>query len=35
MGSGAGRCKVFSTCGSHMTAVTLFFGTVFVIYAQP
>ncbi|XP_025843449.2 olfactory receptor 9S13-like [Vulpes vulpes] len=35
MSSGAGRRKVFSTCGSHMTAVTLFFGTVFVMYAQP
>ncbi|CAK7321773.1 Olfactory receptor 12 [Vulpes lagopus] len=35
MGSGARRRKVFSTCGSHMTAVTLFFGTVFVMYAQP
>uniref|UniRef100_A0A673T8M1 Olfactory receptor n=1 Tax=Suricata suricatta TaxID=37032 RepID=A0A673T8M1_SURSU len=35
MRSAAGRRKVFSTCGSHMTAVTLFFGTVFVMYAQP
>ncbi|XP_072574979.1 olfactory receptor 9S13-like [Vulpes vulpes] len=35
MGSGAGRRKIFSTCGSHMTAVTLFFGTLFVMYAQP
>ncbi|XP_049744995.1 olfactory receptor 12-like [Elephas maximus indicus] len=35
MRSAAGRHKVFSTCGSHMTAVTLFFGTVFVMYAQP
>nr|XP_025843503.1 olfactory receptor 12-like [Vulpes vulpes] len=35
MHSGAGRRKIFSTCGSHMTAVTLFFGTLFVMYAQP
>jgi olfactory receptor len=35
MRSGSGRHKVFSTCGSHMTAVSLFCGTVFVMYAQP
>ncbi|XP_047626226.1 olfactory receptor 12-like [Phacochoerus africanus] len=35
MRSGAGRHKLFSTCGSHMTAVSLFCGTVFVMYAQP
>ncbi|XP_073073855.1 olfactory receptor 9S13-like [Manis javanica] len=35
MRSAAGRHKVFSTCGSHMTAVSLFYGTVFVMYAQP
>uniref|UniRef100_A0A8C3YSR6 Olfactory receptor n=1 Tax=Catagonus wagneri TaxID=51154 RepID=A0A8C3YSR6_9CETA len=35
MSSGAGRHKLFSTCGSHMTAVSLFYGTVFVMYAQP
>ncbi|XP_072816770.1 olfactory receptor 9S13-like [Vicugna pacos] len=35
MCSGAGRHKLFSTCGSHMTAVFLFYGTVFVMYAQP
>ncbi|XP_012371507.1 olfactory receptor 12-like [Octodon degus] len=35
MRSGLGRVKVFSTCGSHMTAVSLFYGTVFVMYAQP
>uniref|UniRef100_A0A8D0T7L4 Olfactory receptor n=1 Tax=Sus scrofa TaxID=9823 RepID=A0A8D0T7L4_PIG len=33
--SGAGRHKLFSTCGSHMTAVSLFYGTLFVMYAQP
>ncbi|XP_037706046.1 olfactory receptor 12-like [Choloepus didactylus] len=35
MRSAAGRRKVFSTCGSHLTAVSLFYGTAFVIYAQP
>ncbi|XP_057603189.1 olfactory receptor 12-like [Hippopotamus amphibius kiboko] len=35
MSSGAGRHKLFSTCGSHMTAVSLFYGTLFVMYAQP
>nr|XP_003474614.1 olfactory receptor 12-like [Cavia porcellus] len=35
MRSGSGRMKVFSTCASHMTAVSLFYGTVFVMYAQP
>ena len=35
MRSGGGRHKLFSTCGSHMTAVCLFYGTLFVMYAQP
>ncbi|XP_055964338.1 olfactory receptor 12-like [Sorex fumeus] len=35
MSAGSGRLKVFSTCGSHLTAVSLFYGTLFVIYAQP
>ena len=35
MRSAAGRHKIFSTCGSHMTAVTVLIGTVFVMYAQP
>uniref|UniRef100_A0A9L0KA28 Olfactory receptor n=1 Tax=Equus asinus TaxID=9793 RepID=A0A9L0KA28_EQUAS len=35
MQSGAGRHKVFSTCGSHMMAVSLFYGTGFVTYTQP
>ena len=35
MHSAAGRHKIFSTCGSHMTAVTVLIGTVFVMYAQP
>uniref|UniRef100_A0A4W2D7L4 Olfactory receptor n=1 Tax=Bos indicus x Bos taurus TaxID=30522 RepID=A0A4W2D7L4_BOBOX len=33
--SGGGRHKLFSTCGSHMTAVSLLYGTIFVMYAQP
>ncbi|XP_061269168.1 olfactory receptor 9S13-like [Bos javanicus] len=35
MRSGGGRHKLFSTCGSHMTAVSLLYGTLFVMYAQP
>ena len=35
MCSGGGRHKLFSTCSSHMTAVSLFYGTLFVMYAQP
>ena len=35
MRSGGGRHKLFSTCGSHMTAVSLCYGTLFVMYAQP
>ncbi|XP_003476058.1 olfactory receptor 9S13-like [Cavia porcellus] len=30
-----GRSKTFSTCGSHIAAVSLFYGTVFFTYAQP
>ncbi|CAK7313847.1 Olfactory receptor 12 [Vulpes lagopus] len=30
-----GRGKTFSTCGSHMATVSLFYGTVFFMYAQP
>lgn len=30
-----GRSKTFSTCGSHLAAVSLFYGTVFFMYAQP
>ncbi|XP_028611242.1 olfactory receptor 12-like [Grammomys surdaster] len=35
MRSGSGQHKVFSTCGSHMTAVSLFYGTGFAVYGQP
>ena len=35
MRSVGGRHKLFSTCGSHLTAVSIYYGTVFVMYAQP
>ncbi|XP_021485042.1 olfactory receptor 9S13-like [Meriones unguiculatus] len=30
-----GRSKTFSTCGSHIAVVSLFYGTVLFMYAQP
>ncbi|XP_037696977.1 olfactory receptor 5AK2-like [Choloepus didactylus] len=33
--STAGRKKAFSTCASHLTAVTIFYGTFFYMYLQP
>nr|XP_002709178.1 olfactory receptor 8J3 [Oryctolagus cuniculus] len=30
-----GRKKAFSTCGSHMMAVTVFYGTLLFMYLQP
>ena len=33
--SAEGRHKAFSTCGSHMMAVTLFYGTPFCMYVKP
>ncbi|XP_040819066.1 olfactory receptor 1L6-like [Ochotona curzoniae] len=33
--SGTGRYKVFSTCGSHLTVVTLFYGTIISVYIRP
>uniref|UniRef100_A0A8C3X1H3 G-protein coupled receptors family 1 profile domain-containing protein n=1 Tax=Catagonus wagneri TaxID=51154 RepID=A0A8C3X1H3_9CETA len=33
--SPGGRHKVFSTCGAHLTVVTLFYGTLFLVYFQP
>ncbi|XP_074083628.1 olfactory receptor 5p57-like [Macrotis lagotis] len=33
--SNEGRSKAFSTCTSHLTAVTLFFGTLTFIYVMP
>nr|CAI9706836.1 unnamed protein product [Rangifer tarandus platyrhynchus] len=33
--SGRGRYKVFSTCGSHLTVVALFYGTIISVYIRP
>ncbi|XP_028635172.1 olfactory receptor 8J3-like [Grammomys surdaster] len=33
--SSEGRKKAFSTCASHMTAVTVFYGTLLFMYLQP
>ncbi|XP_074092346.1 olfactory receptor 11H6-like [Macrotis lagotis] len=33
--SGAGRHKAFSTCGSHLVVVSLFYGTLMVMYVSP
>ncbi|KAM6216361.1 olfactory receptor 9S13-like [Rhynchocyon petersi] len=33
--SNQGRKKTFSTCGSHIAVVSLFYGTLFFMYAQP
>uniref|UniRef100_A0A452RI86 Olfactory receptor n=1 Tax=Ursus americanus TaxID=9643 RepID=A0A452RI86_URSAM len=33
--STAGKRKAFSTCGSHLTVVTLFYGSIFYVYLQP
>ncbi|XP_037706732.1 olfactory receptor 1G1-like [Choloepus didactylus] len=33
--SAGGKHKVFSTCGSHLTMITLFYGTLFLVYFQP
>uniref|UniRef100_A0A8C2RXK4 G-protein coupled receptors family 1 profile domain-containing protein n=1 Tax=Capra hircus TaxID=9925 RepID=A0A8C2RXK4_CAPHI len=35
MRSTEGRKKAFSTCTSHLTAVTLFYGTVLFVYVMP
>ncbi|XP_068947080.1 olfactory receptor 1165-like [Petaurus breviceps papuanus] len=35
MHSGSGRYKAFSTCASHLTAVTIFYGTIFFLYFFP
>ncbi|KAM6216357.1 olfactory receptor 9S13-like [Rhynchocyon petersi] len=35
MTSSQGRKKTFSTCGSHIAVVSLFYGTLFFMYAQP
>ncbi|XP_003407508.4 olfactory receptor 1L1-like [Loxodonta africana] len=33
--SAAGKHKAFSTCGSHLTVVTLFYGSISYVYFQP
>ncbi|KAM9768986.1 olfactory receptor 5M5-like [Dama dama] len=35
MHSAEGRRKAFSTCGSHLAAVTVFYGTLFCMYVTP
>ncbi|XP_062053864.1 olfactory receptor 5B12 [Lepus europaeus] len=35
MHSSEGRQKAFSTCASHLTAVSIFYGTVIFMYLQP
>ncbi|XP_032007695.1 olfactory receptor 5B21 [Hylobates moloch] len=35
MCSAEGRKKVFSTCASHLTAVSIFYGTIIFMYLQP
>ncbi|XP_032757946.1 olfactory receptor 8K3-like [Rattus rattus] len=35
MNSAEGRYKAFSTCGSHLTVVTVFYGTLISMYVQP
>uniref|UniRef100_G3UH61 Olfactory receptor n=2 Tax=Loxodonta africana TaxID=9785 RepID=G3UH61_LOXAF len=35
MNSAEGRYKAFSTCGSHLTVLVVFYGTLFFMYIQP
>ncbi|XP_062949964.1 olfactory receptor 8K5-like isoform X1 [Cynocephalus volans] len=35
MHSAEGRTKSFSTCGSHLTAVVVFYGSLLFVYVQP
>ncbi|XP_007519545.1 olfactory receptor 5B12-like [Erinaceus europaeus] len=35
MHSAEGRKKAFSTCASHLTAVSIFYGTIIFMYLQP
>ncbi|XP_020145189.2 olfactory receptor 1L3-like [Microcebus murinus] len=33
--SATGKCKAFSTCSSHLTVVTMFYGSISYVYFQP
>ncbi|KAH0516607.1 Olfactory receptor 5AL1, partial [Microtus ochrogaster] len=33
--SADGRSKAFSTCASHLTSITIFYGTIIFMYLQP
>ncbi|KAK1213180.1 O1020 protein, partial [Pygoscelis papua] len=35
MRSAQSRSRAFNTCASHLTAVSLFYGTIFFTYLQP
>ncbi|XP_057583067.1 olfactory receptor 8K3-like [Hippopotamus amphibius kiboko] len=35
MNSTESKHKVFSTCGSHLTVIVIFYGTLFFMYVQP
>uniref|UniRef100_G3UKT9 G-protein coupled receptors family 1 profile domain-containing protein n=2 Tax=Loxodonta africana TaxID=9785 RepID=G3UKT9_LOXAF len=35
MNSAEGKLKAFSTCGSHLTVVVVFYGTLFFMYVNP
>ncbi|XP_049636739.1 olfactory receptor 8K3-like [Suncus etruscus] len=35
MNSADGRHKTFSTCGSHLTVIVIFYGTLFFMYVHP
>ncbi|XP_007520761.1 olfactory receptor 8A1-like [Erinaceus europaeus] len=35
MSSGEGRSKAFGTCGSHLTAVGIFYGSIIFMYFKP
>lgn len=35
MNSAEGRRKVFSTCGAHLTAVSIYYGTILFMYVRP